>query len=91
MDKIQVGRFIRKARDMRQDHELSEGEIDRLAREIKEERVEEMAEAFTRAATRLANRWVLKLGWIVAGLALIGLFVVLIMIGGGHWLRKFLE
>jgi uncharacterized hydantoinase/oxoprolinase family protein len=92
LDVSQISRFIRRARRMPQDEErLTRGEIDELAAEIKEQRVEEMAEAFTRAMQRIANKWVLKFGWTVAGLAAIGLLVVLLAVGAGHQLKRFFE
>jgi tetrahydromethanopterin S-methyltransferase subunit G len=75
-DREELSRAIRRARAMADDQPLSNADIDRIDKEIREERVSEMEEAFERAFTKILNNQFQRVGkWtvngIIAGLVLI--------------------
>jgi hypothetical protein len=75
-DRESLSRAIRRARNMADDQPLSNSDIERIDREIREERVAEMEEAFERAFTKILNDQFQRVGkWtvngIIAGLVLI--------------------
>jgi hypothetical protein len=77
-DREQLGRLIRRARGMAEDEPLSNSEIERLEKEIREERVNEMAEAFVLAITRVMNEQFQKVGK-VAVYGAIGVIIAIVI------------
>lgn len=86
-DRETLTRAIRKAKFMADDEPLTHSDLERIDKEIREERVSEMEEAFERVFEKLIDRYASELGWWT--LKKLGMFVVVVLVAAASMVLYF--